>query len=66
MDVRRIVKEGYERCDYAGVFRTSAEPEAFEKALLDRFLEGIPQGGALLDLGCGVGVPYDRYFVQRG
>lgn len=38
----------------------------FEKAWLDRFLELVPSGAALLDLGCGSGEPIARYLIDRG
>lgn len=37
-----------------------------ERSWLDRFLEGIPPGGTVLDIGCGMGEPIARYFVERG
>jgi SAM-dependent methyltransferase len=38
----------------------------FEKTWLDRFLAVLPQGGSILDIGCGVGEPIGRYFIERG
>ena len=37
-----------------------------EGAWLDRFLELIPPGGTVLDLGCGSGRPMARYCIQKG
>ena len=37
-----------------------------EKAWLDRFLALLPDGGAILDLGCGAGDPIAGYFLGRG
>ena len=37
-----------------------------EGAWLDRFLEGVPAGGAVLDIGCGSGAPIARTLVERG
>jgi ubiquinone/menaquinone biosynthesis C-methylase UbiE len=38
----------------------------FEKPWLDRFLEHVPRGGHVLDLGCGAGEPISRYLAERG
>lgn len=37
-----------------------------ERAWLDRFLEGVPDGGTVLDLGCGMGEPIARYVIGTG
>lgn len=38
----------------------------FEKGWLDRFLEQVPPGGHLLDLGCGAGEPIAAYILEQG
>lgn len=38
----------------------------FEESWLDRFLALLPQGGTILDLGCGTGEPIARYFIEAG
>ncbi|MEW5424208.1 class I SAM-dependent methyltransferase [Amorphus sp. 3PC139-8] len=38
----------------------------FEQAWLDRFLNGLPVGAAILDLGCGTGDPIAHYMEARG
>jgi SAM-dependent methyltransferase len=37
-----------------------------ERPWLDRFGGLIPSGGAILDLGCGMGEPVARYLIERG
>lgn len=37
-----------------------------EKPWLDRFLKWIPEGGKILDLGCGAGEPIASYFIGHG
>ena len=37
-----------------------------ERLWLDRFLDGLPQGGKILDLGCGAGMPIAAYFMGKG
>jgi SAM-dependent methyltransferase len=38
----------------------------FEKHWLDRFLENLPAGGKILDLGCGSGEPIAAYLINQG
>jgi SAM-dependent methyltransferase len=38
----------------------------FEKPWLDRFLAQVPQGGSILDLGCGAGLPISGYLIRQG
>jgi len=37
-----------------------------EKPWLDQFLKLIPEGGEILDLGCGAGDPIASYLIQHG
>jgi SAM-dependent methyltransferase len=37
-----------------------------ERHWLDRFRGFIPQGGSVLDLGCGSGEPIARYLIENG
>jgi len=37
-----------------------------EKAWLDLFIDALPKGGAVLDIGCGSGQPIARYLVGQG
>lgn len=37
-----------------------------ERAWLDRFLDGVPPGGTVLDLGCGMGEPIAAYVLGTG
>jgi len=64
-DMRRIVREGYEKGDYPGIFRRNSAPNEIEKRFLDRLLSLCPDRPAILDLGCGTGVPVDKYLVAR-
>jgi SAM-dependent methyltransferase len=38
----------------------------FERKWLDAFAAGLPDGGTVLDLGCGAGEPIARYLVEEG
>ena len=46
--------------------RARAPGSLFEKPWLDRFLALVPAGGAVLDLGCGSGLPIAGYLAGRG
>jgi SAM-dependent methyltransferase len=37
-----------------------------ERAWLDKACAFVPEGGRILDLGCGVGEPVARYLIERG
>jgi SAM-dependent methyltransferase len=37
-----------------------------ESAWLDQFSALVPQGSAILDIGCGSGVPVAKYLIDRG
>lgn len=38
----------------------------FERPWLDRFLQGLPADGAILDIGCGSAEPIARYLIGAG
>jgi SAM-dependent methyltransferase len=38
----------------------------FERPWLERFAALVPHGGAVLDLGCGMGEPIARWLIERG
>lgn len=65
-DIRKVVKEGYEKGDYAGHFRTSSQPNEVEKKFLDRLAALLPKAAKILDLGCGIGIPFDKYLANKG
>ncbi|MEN3749230.1 class I SAM-dependent methyltransferase [Sphingomonas sp. HF-S3] len=54
----------YER--HAVAFDSVRRSRFVERPWIDRFLEHIPAGGVILDLGCGAGEPIDRYLIERG
>ena len=59
-----IVPALYER--HARAFDQQRSRSLFERAWLDRFLDRVPTGGSILDIGCGMGEPIARYFLTRG
>lgn len=65
-DMRDLVRSGYNEGSYDTTYaRKGSKPERFEKLMCDELLDRMP-GSRLLDLGCGVGLPYDRYFAKNG
>jgi len=67
-DMRKIVEKGYEEGDYQKAYRLEDKIEKypFDKRILDKLVELLPKGAKILDLGCGPGIPYDKYLVERG
>jgi SAM-dependent methyltransferase len=57
-------RDVYER--QAARFDAERSRRLTEKAWLDRFLEGLPEGARILDLGCGTGEPIAAYVAGRG
>jgi SAM-dependent methyltransferase len=65
-NMREIVRRGYDAGDYPGVFRSRSEPNEIEHAFLGTLLDLSPANPAILDLGCGSGVPIDKYLAANG
>ncbi len=63
-DESRNVVAFYER--NAENWKRERSRSLFEKHWLDRFLAHVPQGGEILDLGCGDGRPIAEYFINAG
>ncbi len=65
---RRAIRAGmkgvYER--NAAAFDAERDKSGFENAWLERFAALLPEGGAVLDAGCGTGEPISKYFLDRG
>jgi cyclopropane fatty-acyl-phospholipid synthase-like methyltransferase len=65
-DMRKLVKEGYNKGSYEKVYeRESNKLELFEKLMCDELISRLPKNSKVLDLGCGTGLPYDKYFVDN-
>ncbi|HUF66881.1 MAG TPA: class I SAM-dependent methyltransferase [Gemmatimonadaceae bacterium] len=54
----------YER--HAQLFDRDRDRSLQERAWLEQFLTRVPAGGTVLDVGCGMGEPIARYFIERG
>jgi SAM-dependent methyltransferase len=57
-DPRDIVESGYDAIAdrYADAIRAGRGPETYFRSFLTRVLDLIPDGGRVLDLGCGAGL----------
>ncbi|USN45294.1 MAG: class I SAM-dependent methyltransferase [Candidatus Woesearchaeota archaeon] len=66
-NMRTLVASGYAAGHYATTYaRTMSTPEPFEQVLCDELLSRLHSKASILDLGCGVGLPYDAYFSKKG
>jgi 2-polyprenyl-3-methyl-5-hydroxy-6-metoxy-1,4-benzoquinol methylase len=63
-DPREIVRRGYDALSYR--YRSDDAGEGGYAPWLDRLREQVPAGGAVLDLGCGAGVPVARALAADG
>ncbi len=54
----------YER--HAEEFDRDRGRSLFEESWLDRFLQLLPRGASVLDIGCGMGEPIAGYLLSRG
>jgi len=64
--MRDKVKRGYEEGQYVKEYRKEIELREFEKELFEDMFDKIREEGSILDLGCGIGIPFDKYFVDKG
>ena len=65
-EMRELVRKGYDEGDYFEHYRKDLVIDDLEKWLLREFLQRVPSGGTILDLGSGPGVPFDRHLVDEG
>lgn len=66
VDMKRIVKDGYDKGNYAATFERDRELNSLEAEMFDSLEAYLRKGARVLDLGCGVGVPFDRHLSQKG
>ena len=52
--------------DNAAAWDEARGAELKERVWIDQFLAHVPDGGRLLDLGCGSGRPVAAYLIERG
>lgn len=47
-------------------FDTHCSRDMFEKPWIDKALRYLKPGDTILDVGCGMGEPFARYFIEQG
>lgn len=52
--------------DHAAAFDEQRGRSLFEQPWLDRFLGLLPEGGTVLDVGCGMAEPIAGYLIKQG
>ena len=64
MDPKDLVAQGYDRI--AESYLASKDPaDPVILVALERLAAGLPEGAAVLDLGCGAGVPATQHLADR-
>ena len=58
------IRDIYER--QAALYDAQRSRALFEARWLARFAAALPEGGSVLDLGCGTGEPIARWFIAEG
>ncbi|MFB6291889.1 MAG: class I SAM-dependent methyltransferase [Candidatus Nanohaloarchaea archaeon] len=66
MGMREEVRKGYEEGDYPGEYRGDREVRGEERELFEQMFREMPENSPVLDLGCGNGLPFDRFLVDEG
>ncbi len=62
---RELVERGYDRVAERYLATKDAEDPLVLSAL-EEMVRGLPDNAAVLDLGCGAGVPASRWLAERG
>lgn len=65
-EMKNIVREGYNLGKYAKYFGSNNNINSFEKMYFGSLIEKLPQKSNILDLGCGTGLPFDSYLIDKG
>lgn len=63
-ETKRLVEAGYDRI--ADAYLERFGESSVRAAKLAQFIDGLPSGACLLDLGCGAGIPVARDLVAGG
>lgn len=66
-DMRNLVRKGYDNGKYDVKYgRKNSVPENFARSLCDELISQLKPNSKILDLGCGIGLPFDKYFSKKG
>ena len=63
--MRKIVKRDMKKEIMPALF-DSNKPNKMEESFLKKLLKLLPKNLHVLDFGCGIGVPFDKYLVEHG
>lgn len=64
--MKKTVKDGYDQGNYVVTFDRNRELNALEIEMFDSLVACLGRGAKILDLGCGIGVPFDKYLAEKG
>jgi len=65
-NMRKLVRQGYNEGQYEKFYdRESSNLTPFDKLMCDELISRLNRNSKILDLGCGIGLPYDKYFVKN-
>ncbi|MFB6174752.1 MAG: class I SAM-dependent methyltransferase [Candidatus Nanohalobium sp.] len=64
--MRDKVKKGYEEGDYESDYREGRDIREKERKLFNNLFKHLPENSRILDLGCGTGLPFDRFLADKG
>ena len=64
--MRKLVEEGYDNADYGGAFRRDETLRENEAEFMNFLIKKLPKNAKILDFGCGLGIPHDKFFVKKG
>ncbi len=65
-NMRKIVEQGYDKGNYLKIYREKTGFRTLEKRFFKNICGQVPKNSKILDLGCGPGIPYDKYLAERG
>jgi SAM-dependent methyltransferase len=65
LDPKEVVEAGYDRMA-EGYLAARGESDPVTLGAMEDLARGLRAGAAVLDLGCGAGVPATRWLAQRG
>lgn len=62
-DPKKVVEKGYD--ELAESYMTIRNKDFINRKYLDLFMEALPRGAKVLDLGCGCGIPLTRELAKK-